>query len=69
MKQQTNQNNGQETTRTDRQTRARIHIKGIQAHNDDKNQRNTYIYIYQESDVVTGVDDANLCVLVGGCIR
>lgn len=28
-----------------------------------------YLYIYQESDVVTGVDDANLCVFVGGCIR
>lgn len=27
------------------------------------------MYIYQESDVVTGVDDAKLWVLVGGRIR
>lgn len=51
--------------------RTHTHYRGIQAHDDDKNQRNTYryLYIYQESDVVTGVDDANLCVFVGGCIR
>lgn len=32
-------------------------------------KRNRHIYIYQESDVVTGVDDAKLWVFVGGNIR
>jgi hypothetical protein len=33
-------------------------MKGISTHNDDKN--------YQESNVVTGVDDAKLWVFVDG---
>jgi len=69
MKQQTNQNNGRENTRTNIHTRTRAYtLKGYKPMMMIKTGE-THIYIYQESDVVTGVDDANLCVLVGGCIR
>jgi len=65
----TNQNNGQENTRTNIHTRTRAYtLKGYKPMMMIKT-RETHIYIYQESDVVTGVDDANLCVFVGGCIR
>jgi hypothetical protein len=74
MKQQPNktkQNNGWENTRTNIHTRTCAYtLKGYKPMMMIKT-RETHIYIniYQESDVVTGVDDANLCVLVGGCIR
>jgi len=69
MKQQTNQNSGRENTKTNIHTRTRAYtLKGYKPMMMMMiNWRNTFIY--QESDVVTGVDDANLCVLVGGCIR
>jgi len=70
MKQQTNktnQNSEWENTRTNIHTRTRAYtLKGYKPMMMIKTRET---HIYQESDVVTGVDDANLCVLVGGCIR
>lgn len=71
----TNQNNGRENTSTNIHTCTHAYtLEGYKPMMMIKTREThigiyIYLYIYQESDVVTGVDDANLCVFVGGCIR
>lgn len=71
----TNQNNRRENTRTNIHTPMRAYtLKETSPMMIIKTKETQififiYICIYQESDVVTGVDDANLRVFVGGWMR